>query len=211
MVYFFTTHDTQYIIYMGRDKFENEHLLQYGWEEDVWFHVDKHSSAHVYLRLPSGKTIDEIPSNILEDCAQLVKYNSIEGNKLHSVVVVYTSWSNLKKTGDMDVGQVGFKDRKSVKTITVERRKNDIINRLEKSKREAFPNLAQEKEDHEREHILKRKQAFKEQLKAEKLQRQEQELRRQELSYSRIMVEDNMTSNKDLESSTFEEYEESFL
>ncbi|EME28775.1 uncharacterized protein Gasu_38240 [Galdieria sulphuraria] len=170
-----------------------------------------HSSAHVYLRLPSGKTIDEIPSNILEDCAQLVKYNSIEGNKLHSVVVVYTSWSNLKKTGDMDVGQVGFKDRKSVKTITVERRKNDIINRLEKSKREAFPNLAQEKEDHEREHILKRKQAFKEQLKAEKLQRQEQELRRQELSYSRIMVEDNMTSNKDLESSTFEEYEESFL
>jgi hypothetical protein len=53
--------------------------------------------------------------------------------------------------------------------------------------------------------------AFKEQLKAEKLQRQEQERRKQELSYSRIMVEDNMTSNKDLESSNFEEYEESFL
>lgn len=94
----------------------------------------------------------------MEDCAQLVKYNSIEGNKLHGVVVVYTPWDNLNKTGDMDVGQVGFKDRKRVKRITVEKRKNDIINRLEKTKRESFPNLAQEKEDHERELILKRKQ-----------------------------------------------------
>jgi len=111
--------------------------------------------------MPPGKTIEDIPPDILEDCAQLVKYNSIEGNKLHGVVVVYTPWSNLNKTGNMDIGQVGFKDRKRVKSITVEKRKNDIINRLEKSKKEAFPNLAQEKEDHEREQILKRKQVSK--------------------------------------------------
>lgn len=29
----------------------DEDLIKWGWPEDVWFHVDKVSSAHVYLRL----------------------------------------------------------------------------------------------------------------------------------------------------------------
>lgn len=29
----------------------DEELIRWGWPEDVWFHVDKVSSAHVYLRL----------------------------------------------------------------------------------------------------------------------------------------------------------------
>lgn len=29
----------------------DEDLIKWGWQEDVWFHVDKVSSAHVYLRL----------------------------------------------------------------------------------------------------------------------------------------------------------------
>ena len=29
-----------YLIYMGRDKHENEELIRWGWPEDVWFHVD---------------------------------------------------------------------------------------------------------------------------------------------------------------------------
>jgi hypothetical protein len=45
----------------------------------VWFHVDKLSSAHVYLRLPPGLAWDAIPEPVLADCAQLVKANSIEG------------------------------------------------------------------------------------------------------------------------------------
>lgn len=43
------------------------------------FHVDDLSSAHVYLRMPPGKTINDIPEGVLEDCLQLVKQNSIEG------------------------------------------------------------------------------------------------------------------------------------
>lgn len=31
--------------------FLDEDLIRWGWPEDVWFHVDKYSSAHVYLRL----------------------------------------------------------------------------------------------------------------------------------------------------------------
>lgn len=88
----------------------------------------------MYLRLQSGQTIDDIPSQLLDDCAQLVKANSIKGNKMNNVRIVYTMWDNLKKTGDMDVGQVGFKDNKQVRYVTVEKRINEIMNRLEKTK-----------------------------------------------------------------------------
>ena len=46
------------------------------------FHVDKMSSAHVYVRLHKGQTIDDINEGLLEDCAQLVKANSIQGKSL---------------------------------------------------------------------------------------------------------------------------------
>jgi hypothetical protein len=39
-------------LYVGKDKFENEDLIKYGWPEDIWFHVDNLSSPHVYVRLP---------------------------------------------------------------------------------------------------------------------------------------------------------------
>jgi predicted ribosome quality control (RQC) complex YloA/Tae2 family protein len=69
----------EFLIYMGRDKVENEELIRYGLPVDVWFHVDNLSSAHVYLRLPDGVKMEEIPAETLEDCAQLVKQNSIQG------------------------------------------------------------------------------------------------------------------------------------
>ncbi len=69
--------------------------------------MDDLSSAHVYVRLPQGKAMENIPADTQEDCCQLVKANSIQGNKMNNIVVVFTPWSNLKKTGDMAVGQVG--------------------------------------------------------------------------------------------------------
>jgi hypothetical protein len=68
--------------------------------------VDDLSSAHVYLRLPPGQSFEDIPSDTLEDCCQLVKANSIQGNKLDNVGIVWTPVSNLKKTASMEVGQV---------------------------------------------------------------------------------------------------------
>ena len=63
-------------------RFENFFPISFrwGWPEDVWFHVDKLSSAHVYLRLQPGQTIDNIPEELIEDCCQMVKANSIEVN-----------------------------------------------------------------------------------------------------------------------------------
>jgi hypothetical protein len=97
----FIATDPAITIYMGKDKFESpcvrhpwlfiaisidptsdEDLIKYAWPQDVWFHVDKLSSAHVYLRMPEGMTWDKIPEAALIDCAQLVKANSIEGELL---------------------------------------------------------------------------------------------------------------------------------
>ncbi len=68
------------------------------------------------------------------------------GNKKDNVTVIYTPWSNLKKGGGMAVGQVGFKDQRKVKKIHVTERENSIINRLNKTKVERFPDLKLEKE-----------------------------------------------------------------
>jgi hypothetical protein len=46
----------------------------------------------------------------------------------------------------MAVGQVGFKDQRKVKRIHVEKRENPIVNRLNKTKVEKYPDLAMEKE-----------------------------------------------------------------
>ena len=134
MVFFFTCSDPRYSIYMGRDKYENEHLIAHGWPEDLWFHVDKHSSAHVYLRMPKGETIDDVPSDIIAECAQLTKANSIEGCKLSHVQIIYTPWANLDKRENMADGSVSHKDRRAVKVTMVEHRINAIVNRLEKTK-----------------------------------------------------------------------------
>ncbi|KIJ54478.1 hypothetical protein M422DRAFT_24423 [Sphaerobolus stellatus SS14] len=136
------------VIYMGKDKVENEDLIKYAWPQDVWFHVDKLSSAHVYLRLPDViKSWEEIPEPLLVDCAQLVKANSIEGNKKDNITIIYTPADNLKKTGDMATGQVSFYKDNRVKRVHVPTRENAIINRLNKTKEVREVDHEQEKVD----------------------------------------------------------------
>jgi hypothetical protein len=169
MVYYFTstTVSPSAFIYVGKDKVENEDLIAHGWPEDVWFHVDNLSSAHIYLRLPPPHTPDQwrnIAPELLTDCAQLTKANSIDGNKKDNITVIYTPWSNLKKTGDMATGQVGFKDSKAVKKIHVEKRENAIVNRLNKTKVEKFPDLRQERMERDREERKKERMAAQEKV-----------------------------------------------
>ena len=48
---------------------------------------------------------------------------------MNNVDIVYTMWSNLKKTADMDVGQIGFFKHKDVKKVRIEKRLNEVVNR----------------------------------------------------------------------------------
>lgn len=54
---------------MGFDKSENEEVLKHAWEGDIWFHVDKHSSAHVYVRTLNFYNIDTLPKKIIIEAA----------------------------------------------------------------------------------------------------------------------------------------------
>uniref|UniRef100_A0A183GEY7 Coiled-coil domain-containing protein 25 n=1 Tax=Heligmosomoides polygyrus TaxID=6339 RepID=A0A183GEY7_HELPZ len=187
MVIKFTSNvvDPPALLYMGVDKYENEELIKYGWPEDVWFHVDKVSSAHVYLRLPKGMTIDTIPQELVDDCCQLVKANSIDGNKMNDVGIVYTMWENLKKTGDMAVGQIGFHDNKKVKHCVVHKRINDIVNRLNKTERKEDIDYREEREQRD---MAERRQQRK--LEQEKKARELKEAEEREAARRRRHYED---------------------
>ncbi|CAL7948461.1 unnamed protein product [Xylocopa violacea] len=197
MVYYFTSEVVQppVTLFMGVDKYENEDLIRWGWPEDVWFHVDKYSSAHVYLRLRLGQTIDDIPSAVLEDAAQLVKANSIEGNKMNDVDVVYTMWSNLKKTQGMEVGQVCFHRDKDVRKIHVAKRINSIINRLSKTKRSEQVNLRMEREQRDKNEREDKKKLLREQKEKEKTEEKRRKEEAEMRSYNSLFNASNMTSN----------------
>jgi hypothetical protein len=152
---------------MGKDKHENEDLIKYGWPEDLWFHVDDLSSAHVYLRMKPGQTWDDLPEQAIEDCCQLVKDNSIKGCKKASVRIVFTPWSNLKKTADMAVGQIGYHNRSMCRFKTIDKNR-DIVKRLNKTKTEDHPDLAAQRRERDAKETQKRRAKRKEDAAAAK-------------------------------------------
>uniref|UniRef100_A0A2P2KXU2 Uncharacterized protein MANES_16G065900 n=2 Tax=Rhizophora mucronata TaxID=61149 RepID=A0A2P2KXU2_RHIMU len=215
MVFYFKARPEagDYTIFMGIDKYENEELIKYGFPEDIWFHVDKISSAHVYVRLHKGQTLYDISEGLLEDCAQLVKANSIQGNKVNNVDVVYTPWSNLKKTASMDIGQVGFHNPKMVRTVGVEKRINEIVNRLNKTKFERNPDLKAEREAVNAAEKAKRNLQLREKKRREEMERLEKGKQAEIRSYKGLMVSEKMTTNKQIASAnkSLQELEDDFM
>ncbi|XP_053604760.1 coiled-coil domain-containing protein 25 [Plodia interpunctella] len=199
MVFYFTSSvvSPPVTLFMGADKHENEDLIKWGWPEDVWFHVDKVSSAHVYLRLTPGQTIDDIPNSVLDDACQLVKANSILGNKMNDIDIVYTMWANLKKTAGMEVGQVAFHKDKDVRKVRVAKRNNEIVNRLNKTKKEAFPDFRLERESRDREEREDKKKLLREKKEKEKEEEKKKKEEAELRSYSTLMRKENMTTNYD--------------
>merc|ERR1712227_502587 len=187
MVFFFECATVpEYTIYMGKDKFENEELIKFGWREDIWFHVDGLSSAHVYLRPPEPNQpgviplhIDAIPQKVIDECCQLVKHNSITGCKQKNVDIVYTPWYNLKKTADMEPGQVAFHKKQEVRYNKNIEKDTPILKIIEKTREWREVELALEQQER-----LKREGA------------RERKEKQQEMSYDRLFEDDMMESNQ---------------
>lgn len=179
MVFFFDVGDDTatgragFTVYMGKDSAENDALIEFGWRSDVWFHVDSLSSAHVYLRFPAetalcgceqprcGCLLEQLPDDITDEMCQLVKANSISGTKMASVSVVYTPHSNLRKEGNMKEGSVSFHSA-AYRRLKLVEKDRALVKRLEKTRREAFPDLQRDRMEFNRQcvQILKaRRQA----------------------------------------------------
>lgn len=131
----------EYVIYMGRDKVENDPLIKHSNKKNLWFHVDNYSSAHLYLELPEDKLNVKfedlkLEEDLLELVAQLTKANSIKANKLNNITIIYTPVDNLHTDGSMDIGTVTFNNPKKVKRILVAKKENAIVNKINKTKTE---------------------------------------------------------------------------
>mmetsp|Transcript_901 Transcript_901/g.2011 ORF Transcript_901/g.2011 Transcript_901/m.2011 type:complete len:232 (+) Transcript_901:68-763(+) len=212
-------HEQPYMIYMGKDKYENEDLIKYGHPEDVWFHVDDLSSAHVYLRMKPGMTLDSISEPLLVECAALVKANSIAGCKKSEVYVVYTRWKNLKKTASMVDGQVGFHRPDNVRRVKVEKH-NSLVRQIEKSKKERNDIDLYESQQRRLHEIQRRKKnEFLRQKKEKEKQKLAAQQDKHERSYDRLYEDPSipMTSTADqyqnatADTTAAEEYEDDFF
>merc|ERR1712112_14972 len=149
--------------------------------EDVWFHVDKVSSAHVYLRLAPGQSLADLSKDVITDCAQLVKANSIQGNKMN----------------DVDVGQIGFHSNKAVKKVRLASKDNAIVNRLNKTKVEKEVDFRAEREGRDKRERDDKKKQYRKEEDAKKAEEKARKEAAELKSYDRLMTDDNMTSNKD--------------
>lgn len=106
-------------------------------------------------------------------------------------------WENLKKTPDMEAGQVAYHNEKAVKKVRVEKRRNEIINRLNRTKTEEYPDLREQREKRDNLERQQQKANLRSQRELEKeIERKrliEQELR----SYTTLLKTENMTTNYD--------------
>lgn len=146
-------------------------------------------------------TLDDISNDLLIDCASLVKANSIQGCKKSSVYVVYTLWSNLKKTSDMVDGQVGFHKPEQVRRLEIEKN-NSIVNALNKTK-VVVNKTSNELFDEQKQRLAEIQAELKKQRLEEEKAKKALELQRKKeieaLSYDKIMKTEKMTKNVERE------------
>lgn len=132
-------------IWVGKDKFENEELIHFSQRfvnstgmTLIWFHADKFSSPHAYVRLNEGEI--GVTKNLQNICCQIVKEGSIEGVKQNAIDVVYTPATNLMKTKTMNPGQVSFYQRNKSSVIRGVKKDQQILKTIEKMVQEVTMN-----------------------------------------------------------------------
>lgn len=104
-------------------------------------------------------------------------------------------WENLKKTAGMEVGQVSFHHPKQVRKMRVEKRINEVVNRLNKTKIETHPDFRAEREARD----VAERQDKKKVMQAARSRDKEAEKKRLEdsqmKSYASLHDADKMTTN----------------
>ena len=103
-----------YTVYIGKNNIQNDYLsLKFANPNDVWFHAQKIHGSHVLLRNPDNLELDEIPENVLFNCARLAKENSKAENSLN-VCVDYCLAKFVKKTTGSKPGMVIYNNFKTI-------------------------------------------------------------------------------------------------
>ena len=92
------SNDITYTIIIGENAKENWELIENSEPDDLWFHVEESSSAHVVVSQDvKSKSDVNYPDEIIEVAANLSKQHSKQKNSKKKVQIVYTKILNLKK------------------------------------------------------------------------------------------------------------------
>ena len=111
-------------------------------------------------------------------------------------------------------GQVGYHRPDNVRRVKVDKN-NSIVNQLNKTKQERHPDLAKEQQDRLYEIQAELKAKRRAEDKARRLEELERKKEKEERSYDRIMTDNNMMSNTEMnataDSTAAEEFEDDFM
>lgn len=107
----------------------------------------------------------------------------------------------------METGQVSFHNSKLVRKVLVRERENAIVNRLNKTRVEKFPDLRAEKEDY-----LKSKRREERKDRDEQRSREKQEKReREQLKWQKEHAYDDLMTEENMEASNNQDRDPNFL
>ena len=103
-----------YTIYIGKNNIQNDYIsLRFSNPNDIWFHTQKIHGSHVLLRNPENLDIEDIPENVLFNCARLAKENSKASSSLN-VSVDYCYAKFVKKASGARPGMVIYNNFKTI-------------------------------------------------------------------------------------------------
>ena len=103
-----------YTVYIGKNNMQNDYIsLRLSNPNDIWFHTQKIHGSHVLLRNQENLEIDEIPENVLFNCAKLAKENSKASTSLN-VSVDYCYAKFVKKASGSRPGMVIYNNFKTI-------------------------------------------------------------------------------------------------
>lgn len=103
-----------YTIYVGKNNIQNDYIsLKFSNPNDIWFHTQKIHGSHVLLKNYENLDIDDIPENVLFNCARLAKENSKASSSLN-VPVDYCYAKFVKKAVGSKPGMVIYNNFKTI-------------------------------------------------------------------------------------------------
>lgn len=101
-------------VYVGRNNNENDWLtMKYASKTDVWMHTKDIPGSHVVLKLDSGRTVDDLPAEIIYEAASIAAYHSKAQNSAQ-VPVDYVPIRYVKKPNGAKPGYVIFTHNQTV-------------------------------------------------------------------------------------------------
>lgn len=82
----------EYDLYIGENKYENDKIIKMSDQNDLWFHLEKFSSAHIVLKSRG----DDIPRKYIKEIGAKFSYNKKGLPKKYNVM--YTEIKHVKLT-----------------------------------------------------------------------------------------------------------------